>query len=527
MTSGDVRLRVGGAILAFVTVLSPLCARAQAGVDESKEMRGGLEAMRKGHYEQAAERFGRAIEQAPTSPDARLGLAWAYLKQRKFLQSVEQSAKVLEATPTSARANALVGAVLMRVGVLPEAAAAFGHALENDANEPLALAGLAELDLYAGNLAESLRRVRLAVARAPHEPDFLYLLAQSAARQERFAEAADAYERFLQIAPAVDGDRRARIRGLVTLYRRLSGRALYTVGGARSVDVPLKLTDTRLPYVDVVVNGKGPFKFVIDSGAGFVVVSDDLAKRLKLRPIAGGGTSRGVSGDGRFPIVYGILDRMTLGDMSVENVPTYIRKVQDGEKARIDGYIGLSVLSNFLVAVDYERRALELRPADTPVAPAAEGDLAVPYRITNGGMLSVRADIGKEVPLNFIVDTGATSTVVSQHAYERFNLVEKQHKGVTVRVVGAGGVTENVPIVVLDRLDIQGGGPTKDFVRAIVLDLEPVNETAGFEQSGIIGSDILRFYRVEFDFTRGMLVLRPNAKRGDVAPAPRAPGETS
>ena len=90
MTSGDVRLRVGGAILAFVTVLSPLCARAQAGVDESKEMRGGLEAMRKGHYEQAAERFGRAIEQAPTSPDARLGLAWAYLKQRKFLQSVEQ-----------------------------------------------------------------------------------------------------------------------------------------------------------------------------------------------------------------------------------------------------------------------------------------------------------------------------------------------------------------------------------------------------------------------------------------------------
>ena len=56
-------------------------------------------------------------------------------------------------------------------------------------------------------------------------------------------------------------------------------------------------------------------------------------------------------------------------------------------------------------------------------------------------MMSSRADIGKEAPLNFIVDTGASSTVVSQRAYERFNLQEKEHKGITVRVIGAGGIT--------------------------------------------------------------------------------------
>ncbi len=527
MMPRDLSLRTRAAVLALVATLSPLCVRAQAGVDSSKDVRGGFDAMRRGRYEQASERFEKAVAATPDSVEARLGLSWAYLKQRRFVSAVEQAVKVLDASPNNARANALVGAVLMRVGILPDATASFQRALQLDATESLALAGIAELDMYAGNLAESLRRAREAVSRSPREPDFLYLLGQTAARQERFDEAAEAYERYLTVAPDVDSDRRSRIRGLVTLYRRLSGRNLYYLSGEKSVDMPLEFTETRLPVVTLMVNGKGPFRFVIDSGAGFVVVSDDLAKKLKIRPIASGGTSRGVSGTGRFNIVYGILDRVAFGGMTIENVPTYIRKVHEGERSHVDGYIGLSVLSSFLVAVDFERRTLELRPSGTPAAPVAEGDISVPYRITNGGMLSVRADIGKDVPLNFIVDTGASSTVVSQHAFDRFNLAEKQHKGVTVRVVGAGGVTENVPIVVLDRLAIVGATRRQDFVRAIVLDLDPVNETAGFEQSGIIGSDFLRFYRVEFDFDQGMVILRPNAKRGDVAPVGRLPSENS
>jgi Flp pilus assembly protein TadD/predicted aspartyl protease len=514
-------------LLTLVVGLSPLCAQAQAGVDSSKDVRGGMDAMRKGRYDQAAERFEKAVAATPDSVDARLGLSWAYLKQRRFVPAVEQAVKVLDRQPENARAHALVGTVLMRVGVLPDAGVAFQRALKADGGEALALAGLAELDLYAGNLGESLRRVREAVARAPREADFLYLLGQSAARQEKFEEAAEAYERFLEVAPDVDSDRRARIHGLVQLYRRLSGRSLYSVNGPKNVDIPIQLTDTRLPVVEVMVNGKGPFRFVIDSGAGFVVISEDLAKKLKMRPVAAGGTSRGVSGTGRFAIVYGVIDRMSFGEMSIESVPTYIRKVQDSDRTKVDGYIGLSVLSNFNVAIDYDRRTLELRAAGTPLSPPAPDDISVPYRMTNGGMLSVRVDIGKEVPLNFIVDTGATSTVVSQRVFERFNLVEKQHKGVSVRVVGAGGVTENVPIVVLDALMLAGSTRRQDFVRAIVLDLDPVNETAGFEQSGIIGSDFLRFYRIEFDFDHGMLVLRPNSKRGEVAPAARAPGETS
>jgi hypothetical protein len=51
------------------------------------------------------------------------------------------------------------------------------------------------------------------------------------------------------------------------------------------------------------------------------------------------------------------------------------------------------------------------------------------------------------------------------------------------------------------------------------MDLEPVNETAGFQQSGILGGNFLRHYRVIFDFPRSVvrfesLEMDPGSKTG-------------
>lgn len=518
--------RIARSVLVVLLVTAAAGPAAGGAQKLPKEVKRGYDAMRQGRYDHAVERFEEALEKSPESAEARLGLSWAFLKGRRFYSSVENAVKVLERDPASARAHSLIGMVLMRVGALPDASKYLQKALELDPRDPFALAGLAEIDMFSGRLEEGLKQARLAATRAPREPDFQFLLGQCAARQERFEEAATAYENYLATASHLDSDRRDRIRGLIQLYRRLNGRNLYYVTGPKSVDVPLVATTSRLPTVEVMLNGEGPFRFVVDTGAGFVVVSKEVAKRLGMREVARGGTSRGVSGTGRFDIVYGVIDRLSMAEMSMASVPTYIREVYESEHAPVDGYIGLSVLGQFKAAVDYERRILELRPESEPAAPLGEHDVEVPYRITNGGMLSVRVDIGKQVPLNFIVDTGATSTVVSQKAFERFNLVEKQHKGVSVRVTGAGGVTDDVPVVVLDRLAVVGAVTMRDLVRAIVLDLEPVNETAGFEQAGIIGSDVLRFYRVEFEFARGRLIFRPIRSGADLTVGP-ALGETT
>ena len=58
------------------------------------------------------------------------------------------------------------------------------------------------------------------------------------------------------------------------------------------------------------------------------------------------------------------------------------------------------------------------------------------------------------------------------------------------------------------------GELSQEKINAAVLDLDPVNETAGFRQSGILGANFLKNFRVTFDFQRGVIRLEPvsNAK---------------
>ena len=56
--------------------------------------------------------------------------------------------------------------------------------------------------------------------------------------------------------------------------------------------------------------------------------------------------------------------------------------------------------------------------------------------------------------LNFIVDTGATTTVVSRETYTRYDLDSLDPSGAAARVVGAAGVSEGVPTIVFSRLSV-------------------------------------------------------------------------
>src|SRR5258708_16388474 len=97
--------------------------------------------------------------------------------------------------------------------------------------------------------------LRRAVSIDSDEPDYTFNLGQAAARSERYKEAADAYERFLVIAPKTDADRRDRIRGLIDFLRYIGHQtALYVVGGQNRTVVPFELPDNR-PIIQIRLNG--------------------------------------------------------------------------------------------------------------------------------------------------------------------------------------------------------------------------------------------------------------------------------
>lgn len=508
--------------MAICLVLAGVVAAAP--IDNEKPRSKALKALRAGDFEKAEKIYRDLLVKDEKDLDARLGLSHALLKERRLQDSFDHAARAIASDPLSARAHALLGSVVLATGDFRLSIEEFRTAISLNPDEAMAIAGLAMIDYYENRTSSCVAGLRRAISIDPNEPDYLFDLGQAAARLKRYKEAANAYERFLVIAPSTDANRRARLLGWIDFLRYLGQQGeLYSLGGAERTVLSFDAVEYR-PIIKVRINGGKDLRFVLDTGSGMSVLSEETARKLGVRAVARGGTALAVGGGGRFEIVYGYLDSIDVGDLHIDNVPVYIRHFYE-ERDPVDGYLGISALGRLITTVDYGTRRLTLirqrssetadlatvinRPGknDNGAPTEARPGVEVPMRTTSSGFLSGEVAIeGIQRPLNFIFDTGATTTVLSERlaALDEVQAFIQQRR---MRVVGAAGVSENVKMALLPKLGV--GTYTRQNIDAAVLDLEPVNETSGFQQSGILGGNFLRYFRVVFDFQRGIVRLEP------------------
>jgi tetratricopeptide (TPR) repeat protein len=524
-----VKCRASGTGINSMARTTSLCAvlfafSISAFASNQKTLQQAQKALRAGDFERAELLYREVLQKDDGDFAAHLGLSKVLLKQRRLPESFNHAARVIAANPLSAEAHSVLGLAILATGDFRLSLEEFRTALNIDDDQAMAIAGLAMIDFYENRTGAAIDKLRRAVSMDPDEPDYIFSLGQAAARAERYKEAADAYERFLTIAPRTDADRRARIRGLIDFLRYLGHQSsLYTVSGPERTVLTFESIDNR-PIVKVRLNGsKNPMRFVLDTGSGMSVISEETARKLGLHPVARGGMARAIGGGGRFDIIYGHLNSMDLGEIHIENVPVYIRRFYDMQTP-VDGYLGIAALVRLVTAVDYGTRRMTLvrqrNPADLSslidrVATTGTGKalarpgFEIPLRTTSSGFLSGEVTIeGLQKPLNFIIDTGATVSVISQRSAEvqPFSDFIQPDR---MRVFGAAGVTEDVKMALLPKLAI--GSYAREKVNAAVLDLDPINETAGFQQNGILGGNFLRHFRVVFDFQRAILRFEPTA----------------
>ncbi|MGI9035489.1 MAG: aspartyl protease family protein [Pyrinomonadaceae bacterium] len=499
--------------LTFFCLTAAASANAQQDAPDSRRLIKQAEKLsRKGNYTEAETLLRGAVEQNPNNSKLKLSLSYVLLKERKFLEVYDISIAVAKAEPKNARALALVGMALLNIGNFDAAKKIFQTAYFLDNEESLAWFGSGMLDFYENRIFQSLPKLERACFLDSDEPDFVFSSAQVLARAEKYTEAAEAYDKFLQIAPISDADRRARIKGLISFLRYVGDRQkLYSIDdNLDQVSVPIDLYNVR-PIIEIGIGDrKEKFRFVLDTGSGISVISNKTAQALKIKPVARGGTARAIGGTGKFEIVYGFLKSINIGEAKIKNVPVYIREFNP-DNENVDGYIGLSLISKFLTTVDYGNLTFTLRKKDRAAMQDFESEaLSLPLRLTSSGFLSGEVQIeGVEVPLNFIVDTGASVSVISDelantNEISRFLTPEK------MRVFGAAGVTENVSSFLLPSVSF--GKHTREKIKAVSLNLDVINETSGFEQAGIIGGNFLKNYRVTFDFQHSQVTFVPVVK---------------
>lgn len=113
------------------------------------------------------------------------------------------------------------------------------------------------------------------------------------------------------------------------------------------------------PYVMVTINGKGPFRFVIDTGTGGdALVSPQLASALGL-PEIGHATLSDPSGQGsrKAPVVY--IDSLEIAGLRFEGIHA-VSHPFFAEAGSCDGLLGFTLFHDYLLTLDFPNRQIRL-----------------------------------------------------------------------------------------------------------------------------------------------------------------------
>jgi predicted aspartyl protease len=113
--------------------------------------------------------------------------------------------------------------------------------------------------------------------------------------------------------------------------------------------------------VPVHINGQGPFDFVLDTGATLTCIDQRLASRLALPEVTGVvGVGAGIGSSGRLKLAK--IDSLRIGQTSAHDVQGCVLNLENlkGIGLEPDGLVGLNVLKEFRVTLDFERNVVRL-----------------------------------------------------------------------------------------------------------------------------------------------------------------------
>jgi hypothetical protein len=255
-------------------------------------------------------------------------------------------------------------------------------------------------------------------------------------------------------------------------------------------DVKAREIETRLS-VDVHVNGRGPYRFIVDSGADTSVVGIHVAHDLQL-PL---GTPVILDGMTNRNIVDRVkVDQLTVGSSTIPNLELpALREVDLGG----DGMIGIDALVQQRLMLDFEKHLIKVEDAHIPVKPEP-GEIVVVARRRRGQLILTHVQAAG-YDLDAIIDTGSEITI-GNLALRNQLIRGNRDKFLTVAVVGVTGATEKLQVARIAELQL--GPVTLRDVPMAFADVPPF-EMFGLshEPALLLGTDILEtFRRISLDF---------------------------
>ena len=255
-------------------------------------------------------------------------------------------------------------------------------------------------------------------------------------------------------------------------------------------DVNARKVETRLT-TEVRVNGRGPYHFIVDSGADTTVVGLRIANQLNLplgKPvILNAMTARNI-------VDRVMVRELTLGPHRVENLelPALSEADLGGH-----GMIGIDSLASQRLMMDFEKRQIRVEDARQRYVPMPGEIVVTAYR--RRGQLILTKVQAAGLKLDAVIDTG-TEISIGNLALRDKLIRGNRNKFVTIPVTGVTGVTMDLQLAKVGELRL--GSIVLNDVPMAFADVPPF-EVFGLskEPALLLGTDVLEtFRRVSLDF---------------------------
>ncbi len=209
------------------------------------------------------------------------------------------------------------------------------------------------------------------------------------------------------------------------------------LSGALADPEPLFAAPTRLDRIGrvmthVMVNGKGPFRFVIDTGASRSTLAPHLARALNLQHSVGRNVMlNGVTGAAEVPTVA--VDSIEIGALRFvkQDLPVIFTSIM----GNADGILGVAGFQDQRIDVDFKRDRVSVlessgrRPHYSMVTARATRNI--------NGLMIVDVRIGRRIRAKAVIDTGAERSLGNLALQNAMNKGRKKRDPVSAVVHGA------------------------------------------------------------------------------------------
>lgn len=281
--------------------------------------------------------------------------------------------------------------------------------------------------------------------------------------------------------------------------------------GSSAKDIPFEINANKI-YLRVHVNNKGPLSFILDSGAAFDVLDEEQARALNVK--FSDETVVSGAGEGSVHISAGTGVSLSLAGLEIIKPNITIlpihSSISNNEGRDVNGLLGYDFFKRFVVEIDYVNKRISIHEPKTyqyagtgKVIPLEENK----EHIFINAMLVLRD--GRQLPVQLLVDTGARMGVMLNTPFvDAHRLIDTTPQIIdSVISIGVGGSYRSA----VTRVESLRMGPFTMKEPVVTLSRSKSGVLAGSDYDGIIGAEILRRFKVIFDYSRQRMIVEPNA----------------